>query len=46
MAGIGVSLGIAICYLALDTLFEKLGDLLITGPTGTNVGDWVFLGKF
>ena len=22
--------------------FSKLGDLLVTGPTGTNVGDWVF----
>jgi hydroxypyruvate reductase len=22
--------------------FAKLGDLLVTGPTGTNVGDWVF----
>jgi glycerate-2-kinase len=22
--------------------FERLGDLLITGPTGTNVGDWAF----
>jgi hydroxypyruvate reductase len=24
-------------------LFSALGDLLVTGPTGTNVGDWVFL---
>ena len=24
-------------------LFSFLGDLLVTGPTGTNVGDWVFL---
>jgi hydroxypyruvate reductase len=23
--------------------FAKLGDLFVTGPTGTNVGDWVFL---
>jgi len=22
--------------------FARLGDLLVTGPTGTNVGDWVF----
>jgi glycerate 2-kinase len=22
--------------------FGRLGDLLVTGPTGTNVGDWVF----
>jgi lipopolysaccharide export LptBFGC system permease protein LptF len=32
MAGIGVSLGIAICYLALDTLFEKLGDASLLSP--------------
>ncbi len=25
------------------TLFASLGDLFETGPTGTNVGDWVFL---
>ena len=24
-------------------LFSALGDLFATGPTGTNVGDWVFL---
>jgi glycerate-2-kinase len=24
-------------------LFSALGDLFVTGPTGTNVGDWVFL---
>src|SRR5262245_23607522 len=24
-------------------LFARLGDLFVTGPTGTNVGDWVFL---
>jgi hydroxypyruvate reductase len=24
-------------------LFATLGDLFVTGPTGTNVGDWVFL---
>ncbi|MET0618828.1 MAG: DUF4147 domain-containing protein [Thermoanaerobaculia bacterium] len=24
-------------------LFAALGDLFVTGPTGTNVGDWVFL---
>ena len=26
-------------------LFSGLGDLFVTGPTGTNVGDWVFLIK-
>ena len=25
------------------SLFASLGDLFATGPTGTNVGDWVFL---
>jgi glycerate 2-kinase len=25
-----------------EPFFERLGDLLITGPTGTNVCDWVF----
>ena len=24
-------------------LFSRLGDLFVTGPTGTNVGDWIFL---
>ena len=24
-------------------LFARTGDLLLTGPTGTNVGDWVFV---
>jgi glycerate-2-kinase len=28
---------------ARHTFFERLGDLLITGPTGTNVGDRGFL---
>jgi hydroxypyruvate reductase len=27
---------------ATQRFFSKLGDLLVTGPTGTNVGDWVF----
>jgi hydroxypyruvate reductase len=27
---------------ATHAFFARLGDLLITGPTGTNVGDWVF----
>jgi len=25
-----------------EPFFERLGDLLVTGPTGTNVCDWVF----
>ena len=28
---------------ATDAFFARLGDLFVTGPTGTNVGDWVFL---
>jgi hydroxypyruvate reductase len=31
---------------ATHAFFERLGDLLVTGPTGTNVGDWVFVGRF
>jgi LPS export ABC transporter permease LptG/LPS export ABC transporter permease LptF len=43
MAGIGVALGIAICYLALDTLFEKLGDAsLLTPPVAAWSPDAVF----
>ena len=25
-----------------EALFERLGDLLVSGPTGTNVSDWAF----
>jgi glycerate-2-kinase len=25
-----------------ERFFKRLGDLLVTGPTGTNVADWVF----
>jgi LPS export ABC transporter permease LptG/LPS export ABC transporter permease LptF len=43
MTGIGVALGIAICYLALDTLFEKLGDAsLLTPPVAAWSPDAVF----
>jgi glycerate-2-kinase len=28
---------------ATHAFFERLGDLVVTGPSGTNVGDWVFL---
>jgi hydroxypyruvate reductase len=31
---------------ATHAFFDRLGDLLVTGPTGTNVGDWVFLYRF
>ncbi|HTS65506.1 MAG TPA: LptF/LptG family permease [Candidatus Acidoferrales bacterium] len=32
MTGIGISLGIAACYLAIGTLFEKLGDASLLQP--------------
>ena len=32
----------ALCRHDTHSFFSKLGDLLVTGPTGTNVGDWVF----
>ena len=34
--------GDALCRHDTHAFFSKLGDLLVTGPTGTNVGDWVF----
>jgi lipopolysaccharide export system permease protein len=33
MTGIGISLGIAICYLAIGPLFEKLGDASLLQPS-------------
>jgi lipopolysaccharide export LptBFGC system permease protein LptF len=33
MTGIGISLGIAACYLAIGTLFEKLGDASLLQPS-------------
>lgn len=30
-----------LCHDA-HSFFERLGDLFVTGPTGTNVGDWIF----
>jgi hydroxypyruvate reductase len=33
----------ALATHATHALFARLGDLFVTGPTGTNVGDWVFL---
>lgn len=32
----------ALCRHDTHRFFSELGDLLVTGPTGTNVGDWVF----
>ncbi len=32
----------ALCRHDTHRFFARLGDLLVTGPTGTNVGDWVF----
>ncbi|HEY1249650.1 MAG TPA: DUF4147 domain-containing protein [Thermoanaerobaculia bacterium] len=42
----GLDPGEALRRHATHAFFERLGDLLVTGPTGTNVGDWVFLVKF
>ena len=36
----------AAAYLAANNsyhFFEKLGDLIVTGPTGTNVNDLLFI---
>ncbi len=30
----------ALARHATEAFFERLGDLLVTGPTGTNVCDW------
>jgi glycerate-2-kinase len=40
---LGLDPGVALRRHATHDLFAKLGDLFVTGPTGTNVGDWVFL---
>lgn len=37
-----IDAGDALCRHDTHRFFSKLGDLLVTGPTGTNVGDWVF----
>ena len=31
-----------LCWHDTEKFFQRLGDLLVTGPTGTNVGDWAF----
>ena len=45
--GHGKSIGLAAAaYLAANDsyhFFEKLGDLIVTGPTGTNVNDLMFI---
>ncbi len=40
---LGLDPGKALRRHATHALFARLGDLFVTGPTGTNVGDWVFL---
>jgi len=39
----GLDPGRALAAHATHAFFARLGDLFVTGPTGTNVGDWVFL---
>ncbi|HVQ53999.1 MAG TPA: MOFRL family protein, partial [Thermoanaerobaculia bacterium] len=39
---LGLDAGDALRRHDTRRFFAKLGDLLVTGPTGTNVGDWVF----
>ncbi len=39
----GLDPGRALARHDTRALFARLGDLFETGPTGTNVGDWVFL---
>lgn len=39
---LGASAGRALRRHDSDPFFEALGDLFVTGPTGTNVADWVF----
>ncbi|MDQ2870801.1 MAG: DUF4147 domain-containing protein [Acidobacteriota bacterium] len=38
----GLSAGRSLARHDTEPFFDALGDLLITGPTGTNVCDWVF----
>jgi glycerate 2-kinase len=39
---LGASAGHALARHDSEPFFEALGDLFVTGPTGTNVADWVF----
>ena len=43
--GLGLDAGDALVRHDTHRFFSKLGDLLVTGPTGTNVGDWVFAAR-
>lgn len=40
--GRGLSIENALARHDTEPFFEALGDLFVTGPTGTNVSDWVF----
>jgi glycerate 2-kinase len=40
---LGLDAGSALRLHGTHSFFARLGDLWVTGPTGTNVGDWVFL---
>jgi hydroxypyruvate reductase len=42
---LGLDAGDALARHDTHRFFSKLGDLLVTGPTGTNVGDWVFAAR-
>ncbi|HEX7253127.1 MAG TPA: DUF4147 domain-containing protein [Thermoanaerobaculia bacterium] len=39
---LGIDPGRALARHDTEPFFRRLGDLLVTGPTGTNVGDWAF----
>ncbi len=39
---VGLDPGRALERHDTEAFFERLGDLLLPGPTGTNVGDWAF----
>jgi glycerate 2-kinase len=41
--GLGLDPDDALARHDTRAFFSNLGDLFVTGPTGTNVGDWVFL---
>ena len=41
--GSGLDANAALRLHDTHSFFARLGDLLVTGPTGTNVGDWLFL---
>jgi len=39
---LGIDPGLSLALHDTEPLFRRLGDLLITGPSGTNVGDWAW----